>query len=67
MRPFSDGFLERYLRQAGDDILRCAGAYQLEGVGVQLFSRVDGDHFAILGLPLIPLLAFLRDHGIVGE
>jgi septum formation protein len=65
MRDFSDDFLDRYLDAAGGGILGCAGGYQLEGVGVQLFSRVDGDYFAILGLPLLPLLDFLRGHRVI--
>ncbi|HIJ63515.1 MAG TPA: septum formation protein Maf, partial [Rhodospirillaceae bacterium] len=63
MRPFSDAFAERYLAQAGDAVLSSVGAYQLEGLGAQLFSRVEGDFFAILGLPLLPLLDFLRHRG----
>jgi septum formation protein len=65
VRKFSDGFLEDYLDTAGDAILASVGAYELEGRGVQLFERIDGDFFAILGLPLLPLLAFLRGHGVV--
>jgi septum formation protein len=65
MRPFSDGFLERYLDAVGDAALGSVGAYQLEGLGVQLFSHVDGDYFTVLGLPLIPLLDFLRQHQVV--
>lgn len=65
MRPFSDEFLGLYLDIAGDDVFRSVGAYRLEGLGVQLFSRIDGDWFTILGLPLLPLLDFLRGHGIV--
>lgn len=65
MRPFSDGFLEDYLAKAGDDVLSSVGAYQLEGLGSQLFSRIDGNHFTILGLPLLPLLDFLRVHGVI--
>lgn len=65
MRDFSDAFLEQYLDQAGEDILRSVGAYQLEGIGAQLFERVSGDFFTILGLPLLPVLAILREHGIV--
>jgi septum formation protein len=64
MRPFSEAFLDDYLARAGDDVLRSVGAYQLEGIGAQLFERVDGDYFSVLGLPLLPLLAFLRQHGI---
>ena len=50
-----------YLDHAGDAVMSSVGAYQLEGLGVHLFERIDGDHFTILGLPLLPLLAFLRD------
>jgi septum formation protein len=64
MRDFSDEFLEGYLAQAGEGVLSSVGAYQLEGLGAQLFERVDGDYFSVLGLPLLPLLAFLREHGI---
>jgi septum formation protein len=63
MRPFGDAFLDRYLEQCGADILASVGAYRLEGLGIQLFSRIDGDFFAILGLPLLPLLHFLRGAG----
>ncbi|BBK45288.1 Maf-like protein [Allostella vacuolata] len=65
MRPFSDLFLDRYLALEGPELLSSVGAYRLEGLGIQLFARVEGDHFSILGLPLLPLLAFLRDHGVV--
>ena len=67
MRRFSDPFLERYLDQAGADILHSVGAYQLEGLGAQLFERVTGDFFTILGLPLLPVLAILREHGMVAR
>ena len=67
MRPFSDAFIERYLADVGEDACRSVGAYQLEGPGAQLFAEVDGDFFTILGLPLFPLLDFLRGHGIVDE
>jgi septum formation protein len=67
MRRFSDSFLEEYLDAAGDAVLASVGAYQVEGRGVQLFERIEGDFFAILGLPLLPLLAFLRGHGVVRE
>ena len=63
MRSFSDEFLHRYLAAAGADALHSVGAYQLEGIGAQLFATVDGDFFTILGLPLLPLLDFLRGHG----
>lgn len=64
MRAFSDAFLDDYLARAGEQVLRSVGAYQLEGLGAQLFDRVEGDYFSVLGLPLLPLLAFLREHGI---
>ncbi len=64
MRAFSDAFLDAYLSRAGDAALASVGAYQLEGLGAQLFERVEGDYFSVLGLPLLPLLAFLREHGI---
>ncbi len=67
MREFSDPFLETYLDEIGDAALTSVGAYQIEGRGVQLFSRVDGDYFSILGLPLLQILAFLRDHGLAGR
>jgi septum formation protein len=64
MRPFSDTFVDAYLARAGKDVLASVGAYQLEGLGAHLFTRVDGDYFTILGLPLLPLLSFLAGHGI---
>jgi len=63
MRGFSDGFLDAYVAAAGAEILDCVGAYRLEDLGAQLFERVEGDFFTILGLPLLPLLDFLRGHG----
>ena len=65
MRPFSDTFLERYLARAGDGILACVGGYEAEGLGAQLLAKIEGDWFAVLGLPLMPLLAFFREHGLV--
>ncbi len=63
MRNFSDAFLDAYLEQAGESILSSVGAYQLESRGSQLFDRIEGDYFSILGLPLLPLLGWLRDRG----
>lgn len=63
MRRFSDDFLESYLNECGKDVLSSVGGYHLEGAGIQLFERVEGSYFTILGLPLLPLLAFLREHG----
>lgn len=60
MRPFTDAFLEDYLDREGDAVLATVGAYRLEGLGAQLFQRVDGDYFSILGLPLLEVLGFLR-------
>jgi len=67
VRPFSDEFLAGYLDQAGDAILGSVGAYHFEGLGAQLFARVDGDFHTVLGLPLLPLLAALRDHGVLAS
>ena len=64
MRAFSDAYLDEYLAQEGESALSSVGAYRLEGLGAHLFERVEGDYFAVLGLPLLPLLAFLREHGI---
>ncbi len=63
MRDFSDAFLDQYLDKAGDGITRAVGGYELEGAGALLFDKVDGDFFAVLGLPLIPLLTGLRAAG----
>jgi septum formation protein len=62
MRVFSDEFLDAYMAACGEALLGSVGAYQLEGMGVHLFARVEGDFFSILGLPLLPLLDFLRSH-----
>ena len=67
MRRFSDDFLDRYLEGLGAAALRSVGAYEIEGPGAQLFSRIDGDYFTILGLPLLPLLEVLRVHKVIGE
>ena len=65
MRPFGDDFLAAYLIEAGPEILDSVGAYRLEGPGAQLFSEIKGDYFTVLGLPLLPLLDFLRGEGIL--
>jgi septum formation protein len=66
MRRLADSEIETYLDQAGDAVTTSVGAYQLEGLGVHLFERIEGDHFTILGLPLLPLLAYLRGQGLLG-
>ena len=65
MRDFSDEFLDGYLARAGERVCASVGAYELEGLGIQLFERIDGDYFTILGLPLLPLLAELRGRGAI--
>lgn len=65
MRDFSDSFQTAYLQKVGTAVLSSVGAYQLEGHGAQLFERIEGDYFTILGLPLLPLLAYLRQQGLI--
>ncbi len=65
MRRLDESEIEAYLDQAGHAVTTSVGAYQLEGLGVHLFERIEGDHFTILGLPLLPLLAFLRGEGLL--
>jgi septum formation protein len=65
VRSFSETFLDRYLEAAGEDVCLSVGAYQLEGLGAQLFERIDGDYFTILGLPLIALLQELREREVI--
>ena len=67
MREFSDDFLDRYLDMVGDAVFTSVGGYQLEGLGVQLFERIEGDYFTILGLPLLQALDFLRRHGCLAR
>ena len=64
MRKFDDAFADAYIRQIGKAALWSPGAYQIESVGVSLFAHIDGDHFDILGLPLLPLLGILYEHGL---
>ncbi|MEO0636932.1 MAG: Maf-like protein [Pseudomonadota bacterium] len=65
MRKLDPGFVRRHLSAVGDVALTSVGAYQLEGQGIQLFDRINGDYFTILGLPLLPLLDALRAHGVI--
>ncbi|SNS71768.1 septum formation protein [Sphingomonas laterariae] len=67
MRNFSDAWLDAYLDQEWPAIGGCVGAYRLEGLGAQLFARIEGSHFTILGLPLLPLLDYLRVRGVLGS
>jgi septum formation protein len=67
MRPFSDDFLDQYLAALGERACETVGVYHLEGLGAQLFSQISGDFFTILGLPLVPLMGFLRAHGVLVE
>jgi septum formation protein len=66
MRRLGEAEIDVYLGEAGDAVTSSVGAYQLEGLGVHLFERIEGDHFTILGLPLLPLLAFLRSERLLG-
>jgi septum formation protein len=65
VRPLSDDFLNEYLNQEYEAIRRSVGGYRIEGLGAQLFDRIDGSHFAILGMPLLPLLTYLRERGVI--
>jgi septum formation protein len=65
MRPISEAFLEKYLTMSGEGILGSVGAYHFEGPGVQLFEKIDGDYFTILGLPMLTLLAGLRELDLI--
>jgi septum formation protein len=65
MRDFSDAFLDDYLAREGTFVTQSVGAYRLEGPGIQLMRDIRGEHTAILGLPMLPLLAYLRDSGVV--
>lgn len=65
MRSFSDGFLDRYVESFADRVVNNVGGYEIEGPGLQLFARVAGDQSSIMGLPLLPLLEFLRANGIL--
>lgn len=65
VREFSEGFLDAYLEKAGDALTASVGAYAYEGLGAQLFEKVEGDYYAILGLPLLPFLKALRELGVI--
>jgi septum formation protein len=65
LHEFSDQWLVEYVSRNWDDIRHCAGAYQLESEGIRLFSAIEGDYFTILGLPLLPLLGYLRSRGFI--
>lgn len=65
VRDFSDAFLDAYLAAEGDGLLACVGSYRLEGMGAQLFERIEGDYFTVLGLPLWAVLEQLRRHGVI--
>jgi len=67
MRAFSDRFLDDYLDAVGEAATASVGAYQLESFGIQLFERLDGDYFTVLGLPLLTALDFLRRHGCLAQ
>jgi len=67
VRPLSDEFIESYVADQWADIRHCVGCYQVEGAGVQIFSEIEGSHFTIMGLPLLPLLTFLRAEGILAQ
>ncbi len=67
VRTLSEAFIESYLDREWPAIAGCVGAFRIEGPGVQLFERIDGDHFTILGMPLLPLLGYLRVRGVLGS
>lgn len=67
MRPFSDAFIEAYLERIGDAAIAEVGIYRIEGIGAQLFTRVEGNYFTVLGLPLLEVLGFLRTRGVLAE
>jgi len=65
VRDFDEDYIEHYIKKAGPEVQSAVGAYRLEDVGVQLFEKIDGDYFTILGLPMLPLLDYLRQRGIL--
>ncbi|MEL6826287.1 MAG: Maf family protein [Pseudomonadota bacterium] len=67
VRTLSDGFIRSYIQSCGPPLLTTVGAYQLEGLGAQLFSKIEGDYFSVLGLPLLPLLDYLRIRNVLEQ
>ncbi len=67
MRTLSSGFIDRYVSEHGEDVLSSVGCYHIEGAGAQLFARIEGDLFTIMGLPLLEVLAYLRVRGVLNE
>lgn len=67
VRDLSDSFIQRYLDGEWPMIAGCAGCFRIEGLGVQLFNRIEGDHFTVLGMPLFPVLGYLRDRGVLAR
>ncbi len=65
VRPLGEAFLRSYLDSEYEAIRQSVGGYRIEGLGAQLFEEIDGSHFAVLGLPLLPLLAYLRERGLL--
>lgn len=65
VRDFSDAFLDQYMDMAGDELTASVGAYAFEGLGAQIFEKIEGDYYAILGLPLLPVLNLLRREGVI--
>jgi septum formation protein len=66
VRPLSESFIQSYLDQEWPEVGYCVGVFRMEGRGVMLFDRVEGSHFTILGMPLLPLLGALRERGVIG-
>jgi len=67
MRPLTDAFIAEYLAAEGDVLLGCVGGYRIEGRGAQLFARIEGSQFTVQGLPLLPLLDYLRTRGVLAS
>lgn len=67
MRPLSEAFIADYVAREGEAVSSCVGSYRIEALGAQLFAKIDGDHFTVLGLPLLPLLDWLRVRGVLAS